>query len=255
MSFERRNKILSILMEKGAVSLKELEATFPEVSSMTLRRDLEFFEKTGEAVRVRGGVRYIQPFSGTRVEDVYSLRLAKNQAAKDSIARMAAEYIETGRSIYLDSGTTMMHLARVLPDTNLSILTSSPYIALEVSKLYAPTVTLIGGQMNRDSQSVSGAQSQAFVKNCNFDVAFMVSSAFSADTGFSCGNYNECELKRHIVSKAKLTILMVDASKFGRSMPFTFANFEDIDVLVTDQKPSEQVLEAAAKQHVQVRWE
>lgn len=111
MSFDRREKILELLRKKGIVMLKELEQQFPDVSSMTLRRDLEFFENLGEAVRIRGGARYIKTM-GAEQEDVYALRAVKNQEAKEKISKIALRYIETGRSIFVDSGTTGMCFAR-----------------------------------------------------------------------------------------------------------------------------------------------
>ena len=254
MSFDRREKILTILREQDTVKLKDLEEQFPQVSSMTLRRDLEYFEKLGEAVRIRGGARYIKTLDAGK-EDVYALRAVKNPDAKTKIGKLAARYVETGRSIFLDSGTTGMMLARNIPDLDLSILTSGPNVALEVSKRYKPNVTLIGGLINRSTLSVSGPQSIDFINYLNFDIAFMVASAFSKVNGCSCGNYSECELKRSIVRKAKKTIMLVDASKFGKSMPFTFATLDQIDLLITDQAPSEAVLELAEKSGTQILWE
>lgn len=255
MHFERRQKIRELLQQFGGVSLKELQALFADVSSMTLRRDLEYFASTGEAVHVRGGLRSVASFGAPRGEDVYAMRLVKNPAAKEKIAALAASYIETGRSIFLDSGTTVMQLAAHLPDSNLSIVTSGPPVALELSKKFRPTVNLVGGQINRDSLSVSGPQSLEFVKDCNFDIAFMVPSAFSPEAGFSCGNYSECMLKKQIIKKAGFTVAMVDSSKFERSMPFSFASLCDVNVLLTDKKPSDTVLDAAARAGVPVRWE
>lgn len=255
MSFERRQKILELLRQKGVLSLKELEKIFTEVSSMTLRRDLEYFETAGEAVRIRGGIRYIKSLPGAGREDLYEQRLAQNQEAKNRIARIASDYISAGRSIFLDSGTTLMALAKSLPDIHLSILTSAPNIALEISKRYAPTVNLIGGLVNRETLSVSGMQSMDFVEHLNFDLAVMAPSAFTVDTGFTCGNYSECELKKRIIKKAKQTVMLVDSSKIGHTMPFTFARLEEIDVLVTEQEPSEELLTAAQSKDVTVRWE
>ena len=166
MSFNRREKILELLREQDTIMLKDLEKQFPEVSSMTLRRDLEFFEKIGEAIRIRGGARHIKSL-GTQ-EDLYALRAVKNPVAKERIARMAAGYVETGRSIFMDSGSTGMSFARALPDLNLSILTGAPNVAMEVSKRYKPSVTLIGGLINRNTLSASGSQSMAFIQNLNF---------------------------------------------------------------------------------------
>ena len=255
MSFERRQKILELLRQKGAVSLKELEKIFTQVSSMTLRRDLEYFETAGEAVRIKGGIRYIKSLPGVGREDLYEQRLSQNQEPKSVIARIAADYICAGRSIFLDSGTTLMALAKSLPDVHLSILTSAPNIALEISKRYAPTVNLIGGLINRETLSVSGMQAMDFVEHLNFDLAVMAPSAFTVDTGFTCGNYSECELKKRIIKKAKQTIMLADSSKFGHTMPFTFSSLGDIDILITETKPSEEILKAALEHNVLVRWE
>ncbi len=245
MSFNRREKILELLREQDTILLKDLEKRFPDVSSMTLRRDLEFFEKIGEAVRIRGGARHIKSL-GVQ-EDLYALRAVKNPAAKEHIAEIATGYVETGRSIYLDSGSTGMSFARALPDLNLSIVTGAPNVAMEVSKRYKPSVTMIGGVINRNTLSVSGTQSMQFIANLNFDIAFLVASAFSADGGFTCGNSDECELKRAIASKARRTIVMVDSSKFGKTMPYTFATLEDVDILITDVLPEKSILELAEK--------
>lgn len=254
MSFDRREKILALLRSKNVVMLKELEQLFPDVSSMTLRRDLEFFEKLGEVVRIRGGARYIKSMGGGQ-EDIYALRAVKNQDAKEKISKIALRYIETGRSIFIDSGTTGMSLARQLPDLHFSILTSAPNVALEVSKRYKPTVTLIGGLINRATLSVSGMQSLAFIKDLNFDIAFLVASAFSPENGCTCGNYSECELKHHIIGKAKQVIVLCDSSKFGKSMPFTFAPVKEIDILITDTEPAADVLRQAQRDQTTVLWE
>ncbi len=250
MSFNRREKILELLREQDTVMLRDLEKQFPDVSSMTLRRDLEFFEKIGEAVRIRGGARHIKSL-GTQ-EDLYALRAVKNPAAKEHIAKIAVEFVETGRSIFMDSGSTGMSFARALPDMNLSILTGAPNVAMEVSKRYKPSVTMIGGLINRNTLSASGTQSIQFIQNLNFDIAFLVASAFSPDIGFTCGNADECELKRVITSKARRTIMMVDSSKFGKTMPYTFASLDDVDVLITDVRPDEAIMKLARQSNTKV---
>ena len=255
MSSNRREQIVALLRKNGTVYLKELEEIFPEVSSMTLRRDIEYLEKTGEAIRVKGGVRSVKSLPGAASEPVYAQRIFQNSAEKEKMATMAVSYVETGRSIFIDSGTTALTLAKKLPGTNLFIVTSSPHVALEISKISGPTVNLIGGLLNRNNASVSGLQSLEFVKDFNFDIAFMVASAFSVENGFTCGSYSECELKKRIVEKANLTIVMVDSSKFNKSLPFTFANFSNTDILITDIKPPERVMCVAQEHGVAVRYE
>jgi DeoR/GlpR family transcriptional regulator of sugar metabolism len=183
------------------------------------------------------------------------LRAVKNQAAKDKIARIALRFIDTNRSVFLDSGSTGMSLARALPDSNFSILTSGPNIAMEVSKRYKPTVTMIGGLINRSNLAVSGMQSAQFIRSLNVDIAFIVGSAYSPKNGFTCGNYSEGEIKNLIIGKAEKTVLLIDSTKLGKSMPFTFASMQDIDVLVTDKQPDFDVMTLAQQAGVSVLWD
>ena len=180
MSIARREKVLTLLRENGTVMLKELEKLFPEVSSMTLRRDLEYFENLGEAVRIRGGARYIRTIG--EQEDVYALRATKNQDAKTKIANLALKFIEPRRSVFIDAGSTGMFLARNLPDLNFSVATSGINVAMELSKRYKPSVTILGGLINRNNLAASGNQSSQIINSLNLDTALIVGSAFSAKT-------------------------------------------------------------------------
>ena len=81
MSSARRTEIRELLQTKPYISLHELEELFPDVSSMTLRRDIEYFEKQGEAIKVRGGARSMK-FITTSMEDAFHLRLHENAGAK-----------------------------------------------------------------------------------------------------------------------------------------------------------------------------
>ena len=73
MSSLRRNKIRELLQAKPFISLHDLEAMFPDVSSMTLRRDIEYFEKQGEAIKVRGALHEVHNhLDGGRIQSAPS---------------------------------------------------------------------------------------------------------------------------------------------------------------------------------------
>lgn len=253
MSYDRRERIRLLLEKQEIVTIKELEKEFPDVSSMTIRRDLESLESMGQAIRIRGGARAVRHFPGS-AEAVYAMRAVENPEGKAKIARLAVEYIETGRSVYFDAGTTVMALAKITPDLNLSILTSAPNVALELVQRYNPTVNLIGGVLSRTNLALSGVQSFEMVKNFNIDIAFVVPSAFSIESGFSCGNQGECELKRAIIRKARRRILLIDSGKFDKNLPFTFAKLSEVDLVLTDREPDGKFLEEFEKRGVALRF-
>lgn len=234
MNFDRREKIRDLLRNKPFVSLRELEELFPDVSSMTLRRDIDYFEEQSEAIKVRGGARSMK-FITTCMEGKFSLRMNENTQAKQKIAALALKMIETERSVFLDSGTTVFQLAAMMPDERLIITTTGPNIALELTKKKFPIVNIIGGMLNRDSISISGNMATKYLSEINIDVAFIVPSGISADNGFMCGNYTECEFKRLVIEKARRTVILADNSKFGKMLPYTFADFGMVDTIITEK--------------------
>lgn len=251
MDIKRRDEIQATIRDNGGILLKELEKIYPDVSGMTLRRDLDYLEKKGFVIRVRGGAKSMNGISGT-LEDQFGLRMAEHNDAKIAVARKAIGLLEKDRAIFIDSGTTMMCLARLMPDESFSILTSGPNIGLEIIKKNNPTVTLIGGQLSRTNLTTSGVNSLDFVKSINIDIAFLAASGFSLKSGFTIGNYSECELKKLIIKRARKVILLMDASKIDKSMPFTFAALKDIDMLVSDKTLPEQVSKTADKYGVMI---
>ena len=213
---------------------------------MTLRRDIEYFESQGECIKVRGGARSMK-FITTSLEESFNLRLHANSAAKEAIAARAAEMIEPGRSIFLDSGTTVLKLVNVINDERLTITTSGPNVALELLKKNKPIVNIVGGMINRDNISVSGTQAIRYMEDINIDIAFLTPSGLTAENGFTCGNYSEGEFKQLIIKKARRVVLLMDSSKIDKSLPYTFADIGDVDAIITN-RDLPPVLAALAKE-------
>ena len=126
---------------------------------------------------------------------------------------------------------------------------------MELSKRYKPSVTVIGGLINRSNLAASGNRSESQIDQLNIDTALVVSSAFSVKNGFTVGNYDEGVLKRSIIEKAEKVIMLLDGTKFGKTMPFTFAHMEDIDIIITDKRPSDEIMELCEKSQVEVIYE
>ncbi len=252
MNYERREKIKELFKVKEIITLKELASLFPEVSTMTLRRDLEYFEHEGLIMTVRGGCKVLEHHKMPS-EATYEDRAVSNVVAKMQIAKAAVPYLESGRNVFIDSGSTMMCLAKLIPNMNFSVTTNAPNIALEVLRHSQTTVNLVGGLINRANLADSGAQALSFIKSVNIDIAFIAPAGLSSAGGFSCGNYAECEVKRAVIKKANKVILLMDSSKVGKSLAYTFANFKDIDILITNEKLPESLYVSAIKSGADVK--
>ena len=251
MLSNRRRLLKEYFQTKPFIKLTELEALFPRVSSMTLRRDIEYFEKAGDVIKVRGGARSMK-FIKTSLEDPFETRENENPYIKEIICKKAAEYMEQGRSIFLDSGTTMLKFAEHIKDERLTITTTAPNVAIKLLRHSNIIVNIVGGMVNRDNISVAGTQAMEFLGLINIDTAFIVPSGFSVEHGFTSGNYSECEIKQLIVKKAAKKILLLDNGKIGKNLPYTFAGLKDIDVLISNDYLPYEILRSVEEYGVKI---
>jgi len=251
MNYPRKVLVREILISKPFTSLKELEERFPNVSSMTLRRDIEFFERQGDVIKVRGGARSMK-FITTSMEDSFVTRSNENNYSKQKIAQAASRFIENGRSIFLDSGTTVMKLAPLMPKSRMTVSTTNPNLALDLVQYDNIMINVVGGLLSRDNLSLSGLQSIDYINKINIDIAFISPSGFSLKSGFTSGNYNESELKSAIVKKASCVIMMIHSVKIGNTLPYSFCQLEDIHKLITDEPLDAETLDACRQRGIEV---
>ena len=233
---DRQKQILDLLNLTGEIHLKSLSEQFPEFSVMTLRRDLSYLEGKGYLVRTHGGAVSRDKFKREGEEDAYSMRSKENKEAKAVIAHKAVPFVEKGRAVYLDAGSTIMQLVTLLNDDGYTIITSAVNTALELVKRPHISVFIPGGIVNANTLSCSGPSSLDVLSQVNIDLAFMSASGFSIDRGFTVSNMNECPLKRTVIQKANKVFLLMDTGKFNKDLAFTFAGLEDIDYLISEDQ-------------------
>lgn len=223
--------------------MKELNSLFPDVSVMTIHRDLAKLEEDRLIIRTRGGAMAINYHGVT--EGKLETRMQSNVIEKREIASKALQLIYTDSAVFLDAGTSCMSLAQMLPDMDINIFTTAPNIAVELSKLVNPTIHMCGGTLNRSNQAVSGASTLAMLENINIALAFIGVSGYTADGGFTCGKEDEMQVKRLIMKKAARKVILMDSTKYGKIFPYKFGNMEDIDYVISDGQLPEEFLEKA----------
>lgn len=234
MKRDRIEEIADLLDKRGKLTLEQLESFFPNVSQMTLRRDLFQLEQDGKIIRARGGamsVKEVQKVSG----EPYTKKTAIHTDEKIEIAQKAAALIDEGCSLFIDGGTTAMYLAKEIPDMNINVFTNGLAVAIELAQKKNLNVVMLGGQVMKDNLSTASPVAKTYFADTNFELAIISTSAFTPENGFSCGSQVEADLLRLVRTKAKSLYMMLDSSKIGKIMPYTFAHIQDIDVLITDE--------------------
>ncbi len=233
MKRERIEEIAEILDKRGKMTLQQLEEVFPNVSQMTLRRDLFQLEEDGRIIRIRGGamsVKEVQKVSG----EAYTKKTTINTDAKIVIAQKAAALIDEGTCVFLDGGTTAMYLAKEMPDLKCTVFTNGIAVAMELAQKKNVNITVVGGQLMKDNLSTSSPVSKDYFDLTNFEIAIVSATAFTPEQGFSCNSQIESDLLKNVFKKARQVYMMLDSSKIGKINPYTFARIEDVDVLITD---------------------
>lgn len=244
---ERRDRIVELVQLKGEVTLGELRAEFPNVSEMTLRRDLDYLDRKGLLVRVHGGAKSLEAIIGL-TEERYAQRSVQRVPQKNLIASKAVNLLTANSVIFIDSGTTTTAFSRALPDLNLRIFTSGLTCALELARLKDSSVEIVGGELNKRSFCSMGAQATKQIQSVNFDIAFLGAAGFDLERGFTTGWFDDRELKRAAIERSQKVVILVDSSKIGKVNAYTFARLEEVGVVVSDDEfPEETILGIKSK--------
>ena len=237
LPIERRGEILQRLMIDGKVVVSEL-ATKYDVTEETIRRDLEKLESDGYAKKTYGGA--IRNDSLT-VELPYTVRKQTNVSGKKYIAELIADLIEDGDSLLLDSSTTATFTVKsMFGKENLTIVTNSVEILLEMPTGKDWNVISTGGLYKSDSKSFYGYAAEDMVRKYCTDYAVISCKGVDIGKGISDTREIFAELKKQYLRAAKKVILAVDHTKFDRVSFVRLGDFDDVDIVVTDIEPSEK---------------
>ena len=250
---ERQKKILDLIQQKGRLRVSELTRLF-DVSEVTLRSDLSALARQGYLTRTHGGAllheRSIFPGRATLS---FGEQEVPNLSAKQRIGRKAAEFIEDGMNILLDAGTTILEIARNLKNhKDLTVITDSIPVAVELSGSGDITVLLTGGLLRSASLAVIGPKSWAMLERIQVQQAFIGARGVSLERGFFCGNTVEAETKRRMMACAEEKFAVVDSSKFSTAGLVPFADFADFDCLLVDRVNDPALLERLRRINVKL---
>lgn len=231
---ERRALILKMLEHKEEVFVGELSKKF-HTSEVTIRKDLSALQQRNLVIRTRGGA-IRRPIENLNEDTAISQKSMFNFQEKDRIGKAAAELIQDGDHIMLDSGTTTFCIARHLDKfKNLTILTNAMNIAVELMKYQRFNVIILGGHLRINSHSSVGPLAISALRNFSNYKLFLGVDSFSLENGVSTPNMEEALLNQQMIQNAKDVIAVFDASKFNKRSFAHICEPDDIHVIVTDK--------------------
>ena len=203
------------------------------VSEDTIRRDLNELAESGKVLKVYGGAlskSFQYPF---QEGNVYA------KEAKKEIASKAISLIQSGMTILVGGGTSMIELARLVPkDIQCTFFTISPLVALE----------LLGGKLSRNTNVVSGSQVINELSDIKVDLCLLGTNSLSVEEGVTDSDWEVVQIKKAMIkSSQKLGVLSI-VEKLNSNQKLRVCQLKDITYLITDLNPKHPSLEEFSKQ-------
>lgn len=246
---QRLDAIRRELLAVDEVSIDELAGRF-NVSGMTVRRDLELLESRGDVIRTHGGAAQARRLT---FEFSFRDRQNRNNRQKSMIAGRAAEYIEEGQVVMLDTGTTTLEIARqIVGRHNVTVITTSLAIVSALQFAAGVRIVLLGGFLRGGSPDLHGPLAEQNVEMFRAAIAFMGADAIDLDGNTYADDLQLVALDRKMAARADEVVVVADSSKLGaRGMCRVFGP-EDYDMIVSDSGIGKDVLKQLERKRIRV---
>lgn len=249
LAVRRQQQILHLIQGGSDMSIGAIAAEF-DVTTETVRRDLKVLEDEGRVRRVYGGAIPIGQASPPLAD-----RVAENAEGKEAIGRLVAGLVSENQMIYMASGSTVLAVARELVSRpKLTVMTHMPAVAEAVAAQGKHTAILTGGVYAPSHGALTGDAVPKAVKNRIFDLSIVGVYGLDPDFGLVDDPKYLFTLKRRLKRQSRRCIWLADRTKFGRSGHYRTLPFEELDVVVTDVRPSEAYVKRLTDAGVELLW-
>jgi len=228
---ERLSMMYKMILANSSVTIEELSQTF-DVTPMTVRRDLEkLSDMHTNVVRCHGGAMLA---TEVNIEENFENKRVLNVDDKARIASKAFSMISDHDTIYLDAGTTILELAKLIAVSNLSLTVVTNDLA--TSQLLIPSkseVLLTGGTIQKSTGCLVGSIAEEMISKMRFKVAFMGATAINESFEVLTPSIEKRTMKPAVLRSAAKSYLLVDEDKFGKYSTYVIYSLKDFTGVIT----------------------
>lgn len=236
---ERKINILNKLSHNHITTVSEL-SNLLGVSPATVRRDLTTMENSGLLTKTHGGAILNEDVSDSLN---YKKKQTKNYELKLKIAKKAAELINDGDIVSINSSTITSLMPQFITAQNITIVTNSLNIAYEMQSHDNCNLIILGGTYISKAQTIEGATTVNQIKNMRYKKAFLGANGIDLNFGFSTASELEQSSKIATMEQSDQTIFLCEHTKFNRCSLHKICNLKDAYTLITDSLVEEEVVE------------
>lgn len=233
----RLRRMEQYILEKENVSMEELCEEF-DMSMNTVRMDVAALVKKGSVKKVYGGVCSNRQNSLVPFEE----RKMKNIEKKRSVCKAAAELVDDGDIIFVDSGTTAMYLTDYLDQhKNVTVLTNNLNLIMRAVPYENIQVICLPGILERKTNSFVSAETGKILERYNIKKAFFAATGVMENGDVTNSSSLEYEIKREAMKNSEHAYLLLDSGKFGKSALLTFAHISDMERVIVDEEMGQEL--------------
>lgn len=246
---EREAYIVEKLKQQGRVMVNELAEEL-DVTTMTIRRDLQRLHQQGTLQKVHGGA--VLP-NGLPKEKPFGEKKLILTQQKRSIASEAMALITLGDTILLDAGTTPFEIACLLKEMpGVHVVTSDLHIAMELCSAEGK-LFFIGGEIEKELGRSTGSKAFQFLSDIHVDTVFLGISSVSDEFLLGSHTLENAELKRTFLKCGSRKVLLADKTKFGIKAFAQIGPLSLMDLLITDKSFNEAELKYFETHGIELR--
>lgn len=251
LAIERKNEILGKLRTEQRVLVSELAAHYG-VTEETIRRDLDKLEREGYATKTYGGAIL---GNSTKTDLSYTIRNKTNVEAKNQIAELVSAIVEDGDHLMLDDSSTSLYIAKRLKEKrDLTVITNSVELVMELANVEGWTIMLTGGRLKADSLALIGGETQKMLSTFHVDRSILSCKGIDPDAGITDSSEFHAQTKQSMLRAARQRILVLDGTKFDKVSFVEIAPLREMDIVVTNTRPPQRWLEVFEKAGVRVLY-
>lgn len=227
----RRQKIRDIVFEKKSATVAELAQYF-SVTEETIRRDLKTLEQQGILMRSYGGA-----FVGNGVENLVNVNIRSDVYVdqKTTIAQRALNFISNGDTLFLDNSTTAYHIARLLTNYRVTVLTNSLLTINLLADYDSVRLIAIGGDYSASERAFYGNITVNTLERYYVDKAFMSCRSLALNTGITDSTDRWVQVRRCALKHSNQIYFVADFSKFDNTSFTHLCDFNEVNYLITDK--------------------
>ena len=243
---ERLDQILEILNSHGKLIVKDLSLKF-SVTEDCIRKDLKNLENKNLLKRTYGGA--IPARKSTHNENIQR-RKSVNMESKQIIAEKAFNLIEDNETIFMDISTSNIIFAKLLADStkHITVVTNMIDIISTFSNNNIINVICTGGVFSNKLDGFTGSAAIECIQKYKVDRVFIGSCGVNVfDKSITTFDVEDGNTKKAIINAGKNVYLLMDNSKFYADGIYKFASLYDINYIITESRPAEEICEILDK--------